>query len=111
MSGSDWVKTPNYGLFKPVPNADIDVWGDHLNANADVLDSTLKAIEETAEAGGSPKIVWFGATPPPNGSGYLLWWDDVTGQLYVLYDDGNSLQWVVANNLRDSRAAHPSRRR
>lgn len=27
-----------------------------------------------------------------------LWWNSAEGQLYILYNDGNSLQWVVANN-------------
>jgi hypothetical protein len=48
MSGSDYTTTPNYGLYKPVPNADNDVWGDHWNANADTLDSTLKTIQNAS---------------------------------------------------------------
>lgn len=27
-----------------------------------------------------------------------LWWDNVSGQLFVYYNDGNSSQWVIANN-------------
>ncbi len=96
MSGSDWVKTPNYGLFKPVPNADIDAWGGHLNANADTLDTVIKQIETAVPVPVPP--VWFGQTPPVGG--YLLWWDPVGGQLYVHYDDGNSQQWVAASNLQ-----------
>jgi hypothetical protein len=38
---SDYTLTPNLGLYKPVPDADIDLWGAHLNLNADVLDSAL----------------------------------------------------------------------
>lgn len=45
---SDYVTTPNYGLYKPVPNADNDVWGDHWNSNADTLDAALAAIALTA---------------------------------------------------------------
>ncbi len=48
MSGSDYTTTPNYGLIKPVPNADNDVWGDHLNSNADTLDGLLKTIQNTS---------------------------------------------------------------
>ena len=36
-------------------------------------------------------------TPPALTDG-ALWWDSVSTQLYVAYDDGNSQQWVVANN-------------
>ena len=48
MSGSDYTVTPNYGLIKPVPNADNDVWGDHLNSNSDTLDGLLKTIQNTS---------------------------------------------------------------
>jgi hypothetical protein len=48
MSGSNYTQTPNYGLFKPVPNADNDVWGDHLNSNSDTLDSLIKTIQNSA---------------------------------------------------------------
>ena len=48
MSGTDYTKTPNYGLYKSVSLADVDVWGDHLNANADVIDSTLHNLDGRA---------------------------------------------------------------
>jgi hypothetical protein len=38
---SDYTTTPNLGLLKPTPNADGDLWGDHLNQNADTLDALL----------------------------------------------------------------------
>ncbi len=40
---SEYTTTPNLGLYKPIPGEDDDVWGDHLNANADTLDTALKA--------------------------------------------------------------------
>lgn len=48
MSGSNFTRTPNYNLYKPVPLADVDVWGDHLNFNADTLDAVIKTIENKA---------------------------------------------------------------
>jgi hypothetical protein len=42
------AQTPRLGLFKPDPGGDVDVWGDELNANADVLDGALLA--QTAAA-------------------------------------------------------------
>ena len=45
MSGSDYTRTPNYNLYKPTPNADDDVWGDHWNFNADTLDSIVYGID------------------------------------------------------------------
>jgi hypothetical protein len=38
---SDFTTTPNLGLFKPTYDADDEMWGTHLNANADVLDAAL----------------------------------------------------------------------
>jgi hypothetical protein len=48
-----------------------------------------------AAAGGASITV--GATPPTLAVG-VMWWDSVGGQLYVGYDDGNSLQFVPATN-------------
>jgi hypothetical protein len=54
---SDYTQTPNLGLYKPVPGEDDDVWGTHLNANADTLDTTLKAHSDAlASAGTVTKI-------------------------------------------------------
>jgi hypothetical protein len=47
------------------------------------------------QIGGS---IVVGDNPPANSQPGTLWWDSVGGQLYVLYNDGNSTQWVVANN-------------
>jgi hypothetical protein len=38
-----YTQTPNLNLYKPVPGEDDDVWGTHLNLNADTLDTALKA--------------------------------------------------------------------
>ncbi|HEY2416796.1 MAG TPA: hypothetical protein VGH84_02680 [Steroidobacteraceae bacterium] len=45
MSGSDYNRTPNYAFYKPVPNADVDTWGDHWNWNADTLDAVIHGID------------------------------------------------------------------
>jgi hypothetical protein len=49
-----------------------------------------------AQIGGS---VGIGATAPGNPQPGTLWWDANGGQLYVWYNDGDSSQWVIANNL------------
>ena len=41
MSGTDYTLTPNMGLFKPISNRAIGMWGDLWNANADALDSAV----------------------------------------------------------------------
>jgi len=43
---SDYTKTKNYDLYLPVPNADNDVWGDHLNANTTTLDGLIKSVSD-----------------------------------------------------------------
>ena len=43
MSGTDFTVTPNYGLYKPIYNADDEAWGDHWNDNADVIDAQMAA--------------------------------------------------------------------
>ena len=40
---------------------------------------------------------FYGASPPGDVLA-PLWWDTVSGQLYVQYNDGSSTQWVSANS-------------
>ena len=48
--------------------------------------------------GAVPGGAVIAATPPALSPG-ALWWDSTGGQLYVRYDDGNTQQWVAADNL------------
>ena len=43
----------------------------------------------------------IGASPPGTVPG-PLWWDSMSGQLYIQYNDGNSTQWVSANSVAAS---------
>lgn len=43
MSAVRSTQTPRLGLNKPDPGGDVDVWGEELNANADILDGALLA--------------------------------------------------------------------
>jgi len=36
-------------------------------------------------------------TPPTGVGPGAMWWESDTGRLYINYDDGSSVQWVVAN--------------
>jgi hypothetical protein len=36
------------------------------------------------------------SSPPPSPTSETLWYDTVSGRLYVYYDDGSSVQWVDA---------------
>jgi len=45
--------------------------------------------------------VYVGTTPPVGAVSGDLWWDnsDPQGQLYLLYNDGNSIAWISASTL------------
>jgi len=59
MSGSsDYTLTPNYHLYKPNYDADVDNWGYHLNNNADTLDALL-----ATSGGGAVFLPLSGALP------------------------------------------------
>lgn len=64
---SDYTTTPNLHLYKPNPGADVDTWGDHLNANSDVLDRVLPlaggTLTGTLTLGPAPSLV-FSVLPP-----------------------------------------------
>lgn len=52
-----------------------------------------------AGAPGAPgSLVTVSDTAPASPSPADLWWDSVGGQLYLRYDDGNSVQWVPTTN-------------
>lgn len=36
-----------------------------------------------------------GSVPPADTARFPMWWDNVSGTLYIWYDDGNSAQWVI----------------
>ena len=46
-------------------------------------------------SGGGGSIIQS-ATPPVDPTPSTLWWDEVSGRLYVYYNDGTSSQWVDA---------------
>lgn len=82
--------TPVLGLLKPVIGADDDLWGGFLNQNMDVLDA------QVVTRGSGVAIV---GTSPSSTVYEPLWWDSNSGQLFIQYDDGSSVQWVSANSI------------
>lgn len=68
--------TPNLGLTKPQIGSSRDSWGDKLNANADLIDAAVKAVQ-TSAAGALPKA---GGTVTGevlrDGQGALIHWSD-----------------------------------
>ena len=139
MSGTDeFTTTPNLGLKKPNYDADAELWGYHINENADLLDQALGPVGTYVpftggEMRGALALagVSTAPTPAPGTTGLQvvnadflhsevasvptrpgsvvsdsppvlpaggLWWSSLDGQLYVRYDDGNSLQYVPATS-------------
>jgi hypothetical protein len=49
-----------------------------------------------ANAGVSP--IFISDTPPVGAAAGSLWFDTVGGQLYIYYEDANSIQWVIVVN-------------
>jgi hypothetical protein len=88
---SDYTTTPRLGLFKPTFDADDDQWGNHWNANADILDAAV------GTGGGGGASITISDTVPTIFPG-ALWFDSAGLQLYIGFNDGTSTQWVVAVN-------------
>ena len=88
--------TTNYGWVKPTVGSSVDLWGGYINADLDSIDSVVHAIDTR------PVGVTVSDTPPANPLVGQEWFDGVSGQLYVWYDDGNSSQWVIAVNATAS---------
>jgi len=79
--------TPILGLVKPEVGASDDTWGIKLNGNFDKLDEFAGDTSASAHVGDNPPV---GATEGE------LWWETDSGMLYILYNDGNTTQWVIA---------------
>ena len=43
-------------------------------------------------------LIAIGDAPPASPTNGALWWDSVSGQLFVFYNDGTSSQWVPTTN-------------
>jgi hypothetical protein len=61
------------------------------------FDAATKQYVDRFTSMGVPTGAYIGAAPPGNVLA-PLWWDTVSGQLFIQYNDGNSVQWVSANS-------------
>jgi hypothetical protein len=52
----------------------------------------------TVNSSGGGASISVGDVPPTNPKLGALWWDSVGGQLYLYYNDGNTIQWVPVTN-------------
>jgi hypothetical protein len=64
-----------------------------VRANFAAAKTEIEALQTTLALG----TVIVGATPDATARG-RLWWDTVSGQLFVEYDDGTTTQWVMASS-------------
>lgn len=65
---------------------------------------TWDGLKWTLSGSGSISI---NDAPPTNPLDGALWWDTVSGNLFIYYDDGTSAQWVVAVNLNTAGPVGP----
>ena len=56
------------------------------------------ATQNVVTGGAGNTVLTIAEATPLTAKAGDLWWDSLGGQLYVMYNDGNSLQWVIANN-------------
>jgi hypothetical protein len=47
-------------------------------------------------------VLYVGDTSPPSPWNGAFWFDSLTSQLFVYYNDGNSSQWVIANAMPET---------
>lgn len=79
-----------------------------LKAGANVTltyDDAGNTLTVAAVGGGASVIV--SGTAPPSPSEGDLWWDSVSGQLFISYTDIDSTAWVVANTGGGAEGAQP----
>jgi hypothetical protein len=48
----------------------------------------------TPTPGGGNASIYVGPTPPVTPGENQLWWNTVSGRMYLYYDDGDTIQWV-----------------
>jgi hypothetical protein len=73
------------------------VTGDHWSSRW-WAHRALEIVQSIPGGPGGPAHVIISDSPPVGASAGWLWWDSVSGQLFVFYSDPNSSQWVPATN-------------
>jgi len=73
------------------------VTGDHWSSRW-WAHRALEIVQSIPGGPGGPAHVIISDSPPANASAGWLWWDSVSGQLFVFYSDLSSDQWVPATN-------------
>ena len=83
--------------------ADIEVegflWYNPTNRSLNVYQGD-RWVQVSAPGGGDGDLVVEISQFPPSATGRAdgdFWWDTISGQLYIWYNDGDSSQWVPAS--------------
>lgn len=81
--------TPNYNLAKPLVNSavDQDLWGNELNGDMDIIDSTMKSISDAV-----PTVAQVAAAVYPLGSIYINYSDNTNPATLLGFGTWTSLQ-------------------
>ena len=61
----------------------------------------------TSNVASPVSVITIGDVAPATAKVGDLWFDSVGTQLYIMYNDGNSTQWVTANNVAASTGEAP----
>jgi hypothetical protein len=99
-------------------NQTITLSGDSAGSGTTAISATTVGLQGRAVSATAPitnqVLAWSGtqwvptnltaanatiADVAPTGSQGALWWDSVSGELYIYYNDGTSSQWTAATNL------------
>jgi len=87
---SGFTTTPNLGLKKPTTGADNDLWGGHLNENADTLDTAVAGKAATVHTHTASQITDFAEATDDRvaallvqGSNITLAYNDAAGSLTI----------------------------
>lgn len=105
--GTKWVAAVPSTAYAPIdsptftgdPKGPTPATGDN-----DTSLATTAFVKNVIAASPPPGAI-ISATAPTGQNPGAMWWDTNGGQLYILYNDGNSTQWVAANNIGLSNVA------
>jgi hypothetical protein len=88
----------------PASPAGGDLWWDNVSGQLFIwfidVNSSAWVISNSGGGGGAAggASVTISDTAPINASAGDLWWDNVSGQLFIWFTDANSSQWIIANS-------------
>lgn len=79
-----------------VPTSFVALWESSQDTFRRMSVADLQTQIGGGGGGGGGVSLIISDTPPVGVSAGALWWNSINGQLFVYYNDGTSLQWVIA---------------